>query len=273
MPPTKVFQEQLWDYYAKHGRNDLPWRQPEANGTHNPYKIMVSEIMLQQTQVGRIIPKYQEFVEAFPNLQALANASFANVLKLWNGLGYNRRSKFLLQAARKIQLEHSGHVPSVISQLVALPGVGPNTAAAIAVYAYNQPHVFVETNIRSVFIHHFFKDRDDVTDQEIMPLIEMTINKESPRIWYWALMDYGSYLKKTFTNPSRRSKHHTVQSRFEGSRRQLRAKVLRSLLGRSAPYVKLQAELHDGRLLSVLDELEKEGLVMHKNKRYRLYET
>lgn len=273
MQPIREFQEQLWDYYAKHGRNDLPWRQPETNGVFDPYKIMISEIMLQQTQVGRVIPKYHEFIKVFPSVQALAEASFADVLQLWSGLGYNRRAKFLLQAARKIQQEYDGRFPVAIDQLVALPGIGYNTAAAILVYSFNQLHVFIETNIRTVFLYHFYADRENVSDKEILPLIEKTIDRQSPRMWYWALMDYGTQLKRTTVNPSRRSKHHTKQSPFEGSRRQLRAKVLRGLLIQAQSSSALLTQLNDNRLPSVLEELQKEGLIVDKNKRYRLAET
>lgn len=270
MQPIEVFQEEVWDFYAKHGRSDLPWRQPEPSGKFNPYKIMVSEIMLQQTQVKRVIPKYEAFLSVFPTVAALAETTFPRVLEQWNGLGYNRRAKFLLEAARIINTSQTPQTPEAFAQL---PGIGPNTAAAICVYSYNQPYIFIETNIRSVFIHHFFEDREDVADKEILPLVESTLDKETPRAWYWALMDYGSHLKNTIVNPSRRSKHHTMQSRFEGSRRQLRAQVLRSLLRQSASYSKLQAEFNDDRLRSVLDELNKENLIIDKNRRYRLAET
>lgn len=270
MQTVKDFQEQVWDYYAHHGRNDLPWRQPEPDGSFDPYKIMVSEIMLQQTQVSRVVTKYQEYLAAFPDISTLAAASFGDVLKVWSGLGYNRRAKFLLEAAKDVNERNSGRMPDTVDELVALPGIGPNTAAAILVYAFNQPQVFIETNIRSVFIHHFFAHKDAVSDKELLPYIEQALDRETPREWYWALMDYGSYLKSITPNPSRRSKHHVTQSAFEGSARQLRAKLLRSLLIGAKSHQQIVLEMNDDRIGAVLMALEKEGLIEVKNKHYYL---
>lgn len=263
-----AFQSTLWEYYRAHGR-DLPWRQPEQTGVFDPYKILVSEIMLQQTQVQRVIPKYIQFLEMFPTVQSLATASLATVLEVWLGLGYNRRAKFLWHTARIISDEYAGSVPSDIRELVKLPGIGTNTAAAILVYAYNQPHNFIETNIRSVYIHHFFHGRESVTDTELMPIIEQTLDKESPRHWYWALMDYGGFLKSRHSNPSRQSKHHIVQADFAGSRRQLRGKLL-GFLRQPRTLEELEREISDPRLLSTLDDLCSEGLISSQGDQYTL---
>lgn len=249
-----LFTEQVWDYYAKHERN-LPWRTPEHDGSFDPYKVMVSEIMLQQTQVTRVIPKYQEFLSAFPTVGMLAQASFADVLKHWNGLGYNRRAKFLLDAARVLSKMDS--FPDNPSELEKMPGIGKNTAAAICVYVYNQRYIFIETNIRTVFIHHFFSNQSDIDDKQIIPLVEQTLPDENYREWYWALMDYGSYLKQTIGNVSKHSKHYTKQSRFEGSNRQLRAVVLRTLLDGDKSLEQLQRIHADERLQSVVISLKK----------------
>lgn len=270
MQPIKDFQEQAWDYYARHGRNNLLWRQPESDGSYDPYKIMVSEVMLQQTQVSRVTIKYREFLKVFPTIADLSRATFADVLKVWSGLGYNRRAKFLLEAAKIVTERYGGHLPKTKEELVQLPGIGPNTAAAILVYAYNQPHAFIETNIRSVFIHHFFNDADQVSDKQLLPIVERAIDTENPREWYWALMDYGTYLKAVTANPSRRSRHYTKQSKFEGSNRQLRARVLKLLLSGGMTYSEIATQTNDDRTESILVVLAREGLITHKNKHYYL---
>jgi A/G-specific adenine glycosylase len=250
----------VWDYYKNHGRHDLPWRAPEPDGSFDPYKILVSEIMLQQTQVPRVIPKYHEFLRRFPTFTALADASLGDVLRVWNGLGYNRRAKFLWQAAQRVVAEYGGQMPSAQAELVALPGVGVNTAGAVLAYAFNQPAVFVETNIRSVFIHHFFADQQGVTDKQIAELVAQTMSVD-PRTWYWALMDYGTYLKQTSPNLNSASKHYVKQSQFEGSRRQVRGHVLR-LLGAGAFTIdELIHLIPDERTLEVIKQLAEEGFI------------
>lgn len=261
------FQETVGDYYAKHAR-ELPWRQPEKDGTYNPYHIMVSEIMLQQTQVTRVIDKYQQFIDAFPDVATLAKAPFSEVLKHWNGLGYNRRAKYLHQAAQHIAIMKS--FPANIHELEALPGIGKNTAAAICTYAYNQPQVFVETNIRTVYIHHLFKDRSDVSDTEILPLVSQTVDKHNPREWYWALMDYGTHLKKTVGNVSRSSKHYVKQSKFEGSMRQVRSAVLKLLIIGPQSEEQLKKAVQDDRLEKALKSLMNDDMIRKKSGRYML---
>lgn len=183
------FHDTIWAYYHDHGRHDLPWRQMT-----DPYAIMVSEIMLQQTQVSRVIPKYHEFLRQFPNVQSLAAARLGDVLRAWSGLGYNRRAKYLWQAAQAIADDFGGKFPDSRDQLVQLPGIGANTAGAILAYAFNQPTVFVETNIRTVYLHHFFADTEAISDVQIRKLLEQTLDHEQPREFYWALMDYGASL-------------------------------------------------------------------------------
>lgn len=262
------FKATLWHYYHEHGRHDLPWRQPAA--IQNPYNIMLSELMLQQTQVGRVIPKYELFLHSFPTLHVLADADQAAVLRIWSGLGYNRRARFLHQAARLITHDYHGQFPTTHEGLVTLPGVGPNTAGAILAYAYNEPAVFIETNVRTVFLHHFFKDRTDVPDAAIRPLIEASMSKTQPREWYWALMDYGSWLKQTAGNANVRSKHYSKQSRFEGSRRQLRGAVLRNLIDHPLSLEEMQKAIPDQRLQSVLDDLMREGMIRQRQSTFYL---
>jgi len=217
------FKARVWDHYGREGR-DLPWRR-----TSDPYRILVSEVMLQQTQVARVVPKYEEFLAAFPTIGALAAAPLEDLLAVWRGLGYNRRAIALKRAAAIIVAEHGGRVPDTIEGLVALPGIGHATASQVLAFAYNIGVPFIETNVRSVYLHEFFADAEGVPDAAILPLVAATLDRDRPREWFWALMDYGTYLKATRENPSRRSAHHTRQSRFEGSNRQLRGRLLAEL--------------------------------------------
>jgi len=254
-----AFLEALWDFYAHSGRGNLPWRQAEVDGSFDPYKVMVSELMLQQTQVPRVIPKYHAFLQRFPTAVKLAEADLGDVLREWQGLGYNRRAKFLWQAAQTVA--KLGHFPDTAAELVQLPGIGPNTAGAILAYAHNQPVVFVETNVRTVYIHHFFGDREGINDKEIIHLLEQTLDHENAREFYWALMDYGSHLKATIGNLNKASKHYAKQSKFQGSRRQVRGQVIRLLGSKHYSLAELQTAIPDGRLAAVLGDLVQEGLI------------
>jgi A/G-specific adenine glycosylase len=266
----RTFRTEVWDYYHAHGRDELPWRSVTEDRQLDVYHVVVSELMLQQTQVGRVIPKYHQFLEQFPTVQDLAIASMGDVLRAWTGLGYNRRAKFLWQTARQVVQEYGGVFPQQLEALVQLPGIGRNTAGAILAYAYNQPVVFVETNIRTVFIHHFFRDQSDVTDKIILELVAETLDREHPREWYWALMDYGAYLKQLVGNLSRLSQTYTKQSTFQGSKRQIRGKILQQLSTGPHSLIKLQQQIPDARLLAVLAELIDEQLVQRRGKTYYL---
>ena len=254
-------------YYAAHGRHDLPWRQ-----IADPYAILVSELMLQQTQVARVIPKYGQFLELFPAVHDLAAADLADVLRAWQGLGYNRRAKYLWQAAGKLVHDYDGIFPQDITELVKLPGVGKNTAGAVTAYAYNQPVVFIETNVRTVVIHHFFHDQTDISDADIAGVLPdaLAATSLSPREFYWALMDYGTHLKAIIGNLNKLSKNYTKQSTFHGSRRQVRGAVLRLLTEEPKTRNMLRNELPDERLESVLGDLAAEGLVQFDGKHYHL---
>lgn len=265
-----IFQQTVWRYYDEQGRHDLPWRLPEADGAFDPYKIVVSEVMLQQTQVPRVLPKFGNFVRQFPDVSTLAAAPLSDVLRAWNGLGYNRRAKFLWQAAQAMERDHGGSVPQTLDALVALPGIGRNTAGAVLAYAHNAPVIFIETNIRTVFIHHFFSDRLDVADTEIRELVASTLPQETVRSWYWALMDYGTYLKQTVGNASRKSKTYAKQGRFEGSRRQIRGRVLRLLGEKAHTKAQLVKYIADDRLDGVLADLEREGFIVRRGRVFRM---
>ncbi|MFZ2719244.1 MAG: A/G-specific adenine glycosylase [Minisyncoccia bacterium] len=219
------FRKRVMEYYRTNGRHHLPWRK-----TRDPYKILVSETMLQQTQVDRVIPYFKKWMKTFPTVKALANAPLSEVLKEWQGLGYNRRGKLLRECAKKIVEKHGGKVPQDFAALVDLPAIGPYTAGAIRAFAFDEHEVFIETNIRAALIHYFFPRSKKVPDSRLMPILEELLKGvTSPREWYSALMDYGVSIKKTNPNPSRRSMHHLTQAAFEGSLRQMRGEVLRRL--------------------------------------------
>ncbi len=260
------FTENVWKYYDKHGRT-LPWRQPEPDGTFDAYKILLSEFMLQQTQVNRVIIKYYEFLQLFPTIEDLANAPLGEVLTVWNGLGYNRRAQYVHRAAQHLV---NTEEPWTLEKLMECKGIGSNTAAAIVVYAYNQPLVFVETNIRSVYIHHFFADQQEVSDASILELVRDTLPVTRSREWYWALMDYGTYCKKTYGNASQRSKHYKKQSSFVGSKRQIRGAVMKALIAKNRSIDELRLLFDDERLEVVVDDLLKEGQIIKEHKSYRL---
>jgi len=218
--------------------------------------------MLQQTQVDRVIPKYRLFLTRFPTLRALARAPAGSVLKVWQGLGYNRRALMLHRCAREVVARYRGVLPDSVDALKTLPGIGPYTAGAVLAFAFNTPHPIIETNIRRVYLHHYFADRTNVADEEILPIIERTLDRRNPRRWFWALMDYGSFLASQIPNPNRRSKHYGRQSTFEGSHRQLRGEILRQVLTDKKQSVATIAR-NIGRsvreVTSVMAEMAKEG--------------
>ena len=301
-PELRAFVE----FVAKKGRElyrDLPWRR-----TYDPYAIWISEVMLQQTQVSRVDGRWQRWLERFPTVDALAAAAPSDVLEEWQGLGYNRRALSVHRAAQAIS-EAGGVFPQDPKELVKLPGIGPATAAGIRAFAFNLHGVYLETNVRTVFLHELYPQAEGVPDSELVPLVELTcpasvedaVDADSaagadaavdtatetdeteltPRSWYYALLDYGAYLKKTIPNPSRRSKSHVKQSRFEGSHRQKRAELLRVLLAHKdeggAEFETLhqelcQIEVNAGRetldeqvTLGLLEELAKEGFCQKNN--------
>lgn len=214
-----------YDEFQRHIRQkgeelyrDMPWRRDVR-----PYYILVSELMLQQTQVDRVVPKFEAFIARFPRENELAEAALADVLRYWQGLGYNRRAKYLHESAKMVVAK--GGFPDNETDLTTLPGVGKNTAGAIMAYAFNLPSLFIETNVRAVYIHHFFAEKDDVDDRDILALLRQTIDEENPRNFYWALMDYGSWLKKQGVRPGR-SRHYKKQSPLKGSVREVRGMIL-----------------------------------------------
>lgn len=261
------FQSIVRTFFAQN-RRDFPWRR-----TYDPYQIVVSEIMLQQTQTDRVVQKLEQFIERFPTLELLAQAELRDVLIVWQGLGYNRRAKMLHEMAGLVLRDYSGLLPADPKILATLPGIGKATAGAICAYAFNMPVVFIETNVRAVFIHHFFAGRHEVHDQEIVPHVAVTVDHDNPREWYYALMDYGVHLKKLHKNPARRSAHHARQSKFEGSERQIRGMILRLLAQKPALTREMFFDLIDRepqRVEKNLEELMREGLIRSREQYYFL---
>lgn len=223
--------------------------------------------MLQQTQVPRVSIKFPAFLSRFPTLHDLAHASLTEVILAWQGLGYNRRAKYLLETARILQDDFHGTIPQDPQILVRLPGIGPATAASLIVFTYNIPLVFIETNIRRTFIHHFFSEECTIHDRDIVPLLEATLDRENPREWYYALMDYGSHLGKTIPNPNAKSVHYAMQKPFRGSDRELRGNILRMLGSGACQFDMIVQKLNEdpSRVEKILQLLQKEGMICEDN--------
>lgn len=251
------FRETVWAYYRDHGR-EMPWREDPS-----PYNVLVSELMLQQTQVARVLLKYNAFLYTCSDFAHLASVSLGEVLVLWSGLGYNRRAKFLHQTAQIVMHDYGGSLPRTREELVKLPGIGKNTAGAIMAYAYNQPVVYIETNIRTVYFHHFFTEHSEpVSDRQLELLVEQTLDHEHPREWYWALMDYGAHLKKTAGGRLASSKHYVKQAPLSGSQREMRGRILKVLVGGNLDETQLRSKASaDDRFMPALSSLIAEGMV------------
>lgn len=261
---TEEFRELVWSE-ARARYRDMPWRDEPSF-----YHVLVSEVMLQQTQVSRALIKFAEFMKAFPSIEDLAAASLADVLRVWTGLGYNRRAKFLWQAAQQVVTDGQ---PKTAKDLERLSGVGKNTAGAIMNYVYEAATPFIETNIRTVYIHHFFADSFDVSDKELFALVESTMDTEQPRQWFWALMDYGSHLKSTQGGRLNQSKHYKKQSPLKGSVREVRGQIIRELTKHTLSELELRDAVNaDERFEAALTGLIGDGLVQVAGGGYRLVE-
>ncbi|MEK7103671.1 MAG: A/G-specific adenine glycosylase [Patescibacteria group bacterium] len=264
----RAFQRMIWRYYETHGRHDLPWRL-----TDNPYHILVSEVMLQQTQVSRVLVKYPEFLAIFPDVQALADATLSDILRVWQGMGYNRRAIFLQKAAQMIVSDFSGTVPRDPTQLITLPGIGKHTAGSITAFAFNIPTVFIETNIRRTFIHHFFQGQTPVSDDQLYPYIQAVVPHNDARNWYNALMDYGTFLAKTIANPNHKSKHYKKQSPFGTSLRKVRGEIVRAATDAGGILSKKAINalaFEQERKNQALEALVKEGFLIKDRTSYRI---
>ncbi len=275
MLPTK-FRTLVWRHYRVHGRHDLPWRK-----TYDPYKVLVSEVMLQQTQVERVIPFYKKFIKKFPTARHLASASLASVLQMWQGLGYNRRAKQLHAAAKEFETipilsyrtDLVSNTNDVVLELRKLSGVGPYTACAVAAFAFNKNVIFIETNIRTAIIHHFFRKKRRVSDDEIEKILMQMLPKGRAREWYSALMDYGAYLKRSGISHNAQSRHYAKQSKFVGSLREARGAILRELAKGPCIEARLADLLGKNRVLQMrraLGNLRTESLIQKRGKVFTL---
>ncbi len=275
------FQKTIYEYYERYGRKDLPWRK-----TRDPYRILVSEMMLQQTQVSRVIEKYEPFIRQFPDFESLARSPLRAILKAWSGLGYNRRALLLRKTAQIVVSEFDGHLPSQVDVLVGLPGIGKATAAGIAAFAFDKAYSLVETNIRTVFMHFFFnrskkvndadivqsKEQATVNDADILALVKQTLDVNDPRRWYHALMDYGAMLKKKYPRLSLKSDRYVRQGRFKGSDRQARGLIVKALTSRSLNELELHRTtgLSLTRIRSNAEKLIREGMLVKKRTRFSI---
>ncbi|OGJ16395.1 MAG: hypothetical protein A2632_02890 [Candidatus Pacebacteria bacterium RIFCSPHIGHO2_01_FULL_46_16] len=260
-----MFQTYIRNWYTQYGRHHLPWRQ-----TTDPYHILISELMLQQTQVERVIPKYLAFLQTFPTITKLAQTKQAEVVKLWQGLGYNRRAKYLHQTAQQLVDQK---FPDSPEELQKLPGIGPYTATAICAFSYNQPVIMLETNIRAVYLYHFFSGETSVKDSDLIPYIIKTLDKNNPRTWYWALMDYGSNLKILTGNQTRRSATYVRPSKFIGSLRQVRGAIIRALAQHSTlSKIALEEEVkvNPEFFRQALEQLLLEGMIVKQKNTFHL---
>lgn len=266
-------------------KRDFPWRPPtlklrKGSQASDPYRILISEVMLQQTQTYRVLPKYQEWIKKFPDFKTLSVAPFSDVLKVWSGLGYNRRALYLHKISKQIIEKCNGKLPLDPKILQTFSGIGKNTAGAIYVFSTNKPHVFIETNIRRTFIHLYFQKKNSVHDKDILTLVEKSIDKDNPREWYYALMDYGAYLAKhppaDGPNPNQKSAHYAKQSKFEGSIRQVRGNIIKLLI--KHPTITLDkletlTNANHKQFNNALQQLKKEAFLTVNQEKVSLIET
>ncbi|MFA7286513.1 MAG: Fe-S cluster assembly protein HesB [Patescibacteria group bacterium] len=260
-----ALQRKILRWYAIHGRHDLPWRVRRT-----PYRVLVAEIMLQQTQVSRVLPKYEKFLGQFPSFKALAAANPATVLRLWSGLGYNRRALQLLACAKRVCQEHRGRLPEDHKTLRSLPGIGEYTARAVNVFSRNSAAPCIDTNVRRVIL-------SELSLSKTMPVGELTVvarrlvPKEKSWLWHSALMDYGaavSTARATGISPK------VKQTPFKGSVREVRGKVLRYLLEQRAEQSMKVLRVVTGAETQVLQKvlltLTREGFIQKRRAGYQI---
>jgi A/G-specific adenine glycosylase len=258
----KIFQQKILDWYAENQR-DLPWRK-----TRDPYHILVSEVMLQQTQVSRVIPKYNAWFEKFSTVKDLAEASVSDVLLMWSGLGYNRRALHLKKTAEILVKEYDCLFPQDEKILKKFPGIGDYTARALLCFAFDRQVAVVDTNVRKVILTEFLKLYHSetvclMTNNEIQIIANQLLPEGKASIWNQALMDYSSAVLREQKIPIPK------QSKFLGSHRYYRGQVLKILLQKKnvliedlgflikKDYTHADCEWLDGLVL----ELQKEGFV------------
>jgi len=254
-----LFQNYIYEYFINHKRK-FPFRE---NTT--PYNVLVSEIMLQQTQTERVSEKFLKFTEKFPDFLTLSQAPLDVILREWKGLGYNRRAVALKKIAEIVVRDYDGELPDSKETLESFPQIGHNTASSIITFAFNKPTAFIETNVRRVYIYFFFPKKTNVHDKQILPIVRFTVDKNNPREWYYALMDYGVMLKKSHPELNKKSAHYRKQTPFKGSSRQIRGELLKILINNKTIKIKeiqKKIKIDDAeRLKKILNQLQKEGFI------------
>ena len=260
------FQKLINSWYREY-RRDLPWR-----NTFDAYSILVSEIMLQQTQVSRVLNYYDKFLKTYPTFSALATADNKTLFDLWSGLGYWKRALNLKKIAEIVEEKYEGVLPREINILKTLPGIGEYTSAALLCFIYNYPVAFIETNIRKVIKHFFFKDEEFVSDKEIYKIAELTLDRNNPREWNYALMDYGSsqfkknntgktFKRESFANSNRYYRGELI--RFINLNGEVSISEIRKLLNNMS-----QDKITNSRLNIILDSLVKDELIINRGESY-----
>ena len=268
-PPAgyQSFAAFVLDFYDRYGRK-FPWRE-----TDDVYRVLLSEMMLQQTQTGRVLEKYQEFLTLWPTLEDLAQAPFDQLLDHWRGLGYNRRALNLKRCAQASET-YGYTLPCDEKALLALPGIGPSTAAAIIAFSYHKPAIYLETNIRRVLLFAFHPEEEAVEDRILRDDLKRLLPLAGDgKRWYYALMDYGVLLKHLVPNPNARSKGYHRQSRFEGSNRQVRGMLVHALSESGARDVQAlygMLPFEPERIDKALSDLVRDGLVSRLGRLYRI---
>jgi len=263
----KPFQNIIYSYFKQYGR-DFPFRDEIS-----PYNVVISEMMLQQTQTNRVVEKFQQFIQKFPDFQSLANASLNDVLKVWQGLGYNRRAMALKKIAEKVVNEFDGTLPADVEILKSFPQIGHNTASSIVAFAFNMPTFFIEVNIRRVYIYFFFPGTSSIDDRVIMPIVRKTLDRSNVRKWYYALMDFGVMLKKTHPELNKRSAHYRKQSKFKGSNREIRGKILKLLItsnNLTEVEISKELEIDSNKLKEIMNLLIKEGFIKQESNQFSI---
>lgn len=278
MSDYTTFTTNLLSWYSVHKR-DLPWRK-----TTDPYKIMISEFMSQQTQISRVVPKYHAFLDTFPGITDLANGKLSDVIALWSGLGYNRRAKFLFESAKYVVFDLDGDFPKTPESLVELPGFGPYTAGAVCAFAFNYPSLVVDANVKNVFNRIF-----GLTEKEIPSAVKKCLPKDNARDFYNALMDLGSkYFSrgatfdseypfkkfcKTYNGKSVPSLKKVKQKTFVGSNRFYRGQIMKMLVDTKELLIAdLQSFDESEKYLIAKNQLLSEGLILEDSKRIYLKE-
>lgn len=285
--PLTPLQASVLRWYAKNGRHALPWRNVASLQVDIAYGVMVSEFMLQQTQVERVIPKYLAFLECYSTVQALAMAPVSDVITLWSGLGYNRRAVLLHRAAQVIHTRYHNQVPRHPDILKTIPGIGPYTAGAIASFAYNEPVAMIDTNVER-FYELLFWGYDKPSSKEVFRFAESHVPREHSRDWHSALMDLMTHVRKRRTPREQQQRLldelafipswplpsvredvliRPKQSTFRGSKRSYRGMIvayLTSRLNHRSPFSGLQQHLPADMpysLEELVEGLVKDGLV------------